>query len=77
MKNDRVGFRASGSWDEVSAPRLEERALPALIPWGLGDAEPAREDGLEESDAYLCVACWEWHHETTKPVCDVRVDRAA
>lgn len=77
MKDERGQFRAAGSWDEVTAPRLEERAVPALIPWGLGDAEPAREDGLDGDDAYLCVACWEWHRDAGAPSCDVRADRAA
>lgn len=70
MKDTRGEFRAAGSWDEVSAPRLEERGLPALIPWGLGDPEPARGDGLEGEDAYLCVACWEWHCEASTADCD-------
>jgi hypothetical protein len=41
------GYRPTGGWEDVRPP------------FGLGDAEPPRGDA--GADAYLCVACWEWH----------------
>ncbi len=63
MSHATGAFRPSGSWDDLTPPRLldvEERT-PPLVPWGLGNDEPPVEPALDGKEIYLCVACWEWH----------------
>lgn len=62
-------YRASGSWDDLTPPRLEsaERRTPPLVPWGLGgDESVVEQPKIDGKELYLCVLCWEWH---TGPGC--------
>ena len=63
MSHAKGAYRASGSWDDLSPPRprSERERTPPLVPWGLGEGEPAAPP--DAADLFLCVTCWEWHAE--------------